>query len=111
MNPLSGEPGPRNTHVNANTICYATATQLRTRHIHGRGLTSNHNNVHLSWCRFVVCDGSEAHVYTLQGEERKRLAHITSGTRGRHRRGGFSAARYQRLHDEAEYVGCCEALA
>lgn len=52
---------------------------------------------------YVICDGSEAAIYTVRGKERKRLVHITSGTRGRTRRGGFSAARYQRLHDEAEY--------
>lgn len=52
---------------------------------------------------YVICDGSETSFFTLRGDERKRLAHITSGTRGRTRRGGFSAARYQRLHDEAEY--------
>lgn len=45
----------------------------------------------------VVVDGSEATLGTVQGAERKIVARLSSSTRGRTRRGGQSALRFDRL--------------
>jgi len=51
----------------------------------------------------IVIDNSEATIAMLAGKKYEILGHFTSGVSGKHRAGGFSANRFERLREEAAH--------
>ena len=51
----------------------------------------------------IVIDKNEATIAMLAGKKYEILGHFTSGVSGKHRAGGFSANRFERLREEAAH--------